>query len=218
MISDHVRKFKDTSRSDKIQFSAEQLADQLNLPLIDSNELWKDVLSQRPLDSGWTDYWKTKSTYFENVDASQDKSNDSFWWNNSYGVFLQGQTEHAKHYYIKNNKPLPFNSTDTAKSYFKSCPSCYCTFLYNKKLYKCAALGTLKQFLEKHESIDSPEWQKYLSYKPLDLTSCTLDEVENFSTSKFQNIDECSMCPENNQIISLTEETVLPIKFYKNKN
>lgn len=218
MVSDHVRKFKDKTRSDKIKESVEELSKSLEILLVDSNELWEDVLSQRPLDEGWREYWKIKSTYFDQGNVDLNKSLDMFWWNKKFGIFLQGQGDHLKHYYMEDNKPRPFNSLDFVKAYFKSCPSCYCTFLYNKKLYKCAALGTLSQFLERHEVIDDPEWQTYLKYKPLDLENCTEDEVNTFSISKFKAIEECSMCPESHESVLLNEETVLPVKFYRTKN
>jgi len=72
-----------------------------------------------------------------------------------------------------------------------------------------------KNFLERHNAVDDEEWQKFLAYKPLDLTNCTDEEVENFSISKYKPISECSMCPSSQNEVILTEENVLPIKFYK---
>jgi hypothetical protein len=85
----------------------------------------------------------------------------------------------------------------------------------DKKLYKCGSLGTLERFLTHHESLDDPDWQKYLQYKPLDLTTCTLEQAQEFSKMKFYSNDACDMCPTESKWFIKTEEKVLPIKFIK---
>ena len=212
MVSDHTSMFKNSARTEKTKSSVDQLVTKLAIPQAGQEDFWNNILNQRPLDTSWDDYWDTKTKLISDSNSMDDTK---FWWNTSYGVYYQHQDSHVKHYYLNNNIPKPYNSVDIDSAYFKSCPSCYCTFLYNKKLYKCAALGTLRNFLSTHDSLEDPEWQKYLSYLPLDLTTCSDEEVASFSDSKFKSIKECSMCPESQQIIQLTEDNVLPIKIYK---
>lgn len=220
VVSDHFSNFKDKTRSNKIKNAVNTLVKNINIEKVHSDLLWTDIMYRRPGERGWEEYWEDVKPYRENsYNAKENKldssTNEDLWWNGQYGVYSQNQDSHLKHYYIKDNKPKPFNTIDIDRSYFKNCPSCYCTFMYDKKLYKCAALGTLKTFLEKHDVISDSEWQKFLAYKPLDLTNCTDEEVLNFSVSKFKPISECAMCPSSDQEVVLKEENVLPIKFYK---
>ena len=110
-----------------------------------------------------------------------------------------------------NGVPKPFNSDDPQQSYFNSCPSQFCAFLYNKKVYKCAALGTLRNFLSEHRLLDDDDWQKYLMYKPVDLEESSEQEVQFFVFSHYCGIDECSMCPKNQQPIIKDKIQVLPV-------
>jgi hypothetical protein len=87
--------------------------------------------------------------------------------------------------------------------------------LYDKKVYKCAALGTLRNLLDKKGQLDDAEWQPYLNYRPVDLVSCTDKEVVEFADTHYCHIDECSMCPSNGIEFLKTEEKVLPIYFKK---
>ena len=218
VVSDHFVEFKDKTRSNKIKAATNVLTEKLGLEKIHSDIFWKELMYDTT--SGWEDYWVEIAKHRHNAYCAKTNSipiptDDDFWWNGQYGILGVDQDTHLKHYYMKDNKPKPFNSTDIEKAYYGNCPSCYCTFMYNKKLYKCAALGTLKNFLERHNAVDDEEWQKFLAYKPLDLTNCTDEEVENFSISKYKPISECSMCPSSQNEVILTEENVLPIKFYK---
>lgn len=221
VVSDHFSQFKDKTRSNKIKNAVDVLAKSVGIKKVHSDLLWTEIMYRRPGDSGWENYWvdvkRYRGTgYCAKKNKLDSPTDDDLWWNGRCGIYSQDQDSHLKHYYIKDNKPKPFNSLDINRSYFNNCPSCYCTFLYDKKLYKCAALGTLKNFLERHDAIDDPEWQKFLAYKPLDLTTCTDLEVMNFSISKFKSINECAMCPSTDEEVILTEENVLPIRFYKN--
>lgn len=218
LVGNHFVEFKDQTRSNKIKDSVKTLTKNINAQKVPNDEFWTKIMYD-PSDE-WKDYWVVAKDYTENTYSGITNTvtvvpDDDFWWNDNYGVLLVNQNSHNKHYYMKDNKPKPFNSTDIKKSYYANCPSCYCTFLYNKKLYKCAALATLKNFLEKHNAVDDEDWKKYLAYKPLDLTNCTEQEIINFAKSKYKPIKECSMCPSSTNIVMLTEENVLPINFYK---
>lgn len=221
-VSDHFSTFKDQTRSNKVSKAVYDLVNNIDIQRVHSDRLWTEIMYRRPgAQTAWEGYWEDAKPYKgensfnakENkLDASTD---DDLWWNGRYGVYFHIQDSHLKHYYMKDDKPKPFNSLDIKTSFFKSCPSCYCGFLYNNKLYKCAALGTLKNFLERHDAIDDIEWQKFLSYKALDLKNCTDEEIMNFANAHYKPISECAMCPTSREEIVLTEENVLPMKFYK---
>lgn len=220
VVSDHFKLFKEQKRSLEIKKSINALSKNINLNKVDDSLFWTEILYQRPNDEGWKGYWEEVKNY-KNVNYSAKDNNvlsstdNNLWWNGQFGIFLHDQISHLQHYYYKENKPKPFNSLDINKSYFANCPSCYCTFMLDKKLYKCAALGTLNHFLNKHGSLNDPDWNKFLSYKNLDLTKCTEEDIKNFSISKYKPVAECAMCPSNSNEIFLKEENVLPIKIYK---
>jgi organic radical activating enzyme len=127
-------------------------------------------------------------------------------------LFFRDQDYFQSNYYLDNNKPKPFASGDPDASYANGCCSPYCTFLRDSKLYKCAALATVKTLLIHHDNMDDPAWQKYLNYKPLDLTNCTLEEVAHFSNTKYRSIGECDMCPSQSKSFTKTKATVISIK------
>ena len=216
MVADHLNMFSDKKRSMKIEYSINELSTRLNLPPANTEIMWSVILDERAFDESWIEYQKTALDYRGDDPNDTHETAEDFWWNGKYGIYYHKQNSHLKHYFLKDGKPKPFNSSNINDSYYKSCPSCYCTFMNDKKLYKCAALGTLKQFLERHQSLEDVDWQKYLNYKFLDLENCTDEEVLNFSNSKFKPILECSMCPENPIPVILDESTSSPIKIYKN--
>lgn len=154
----------------------------------------------------WKQYVKNKGIDIENRDP-----NDITYMKDNYGIHYMESRSFQTIYNYAYGKVKPFNSTDPSLSYKNSCPSQFCAFLYNKKIYKCAALGTLKNFLEKKNSLTDLDWKKYLDYQPVDLSCCTKSDVENFSQTHYSHIDECSMCPSEYTEIAKTEKTVLPI-------
>jgi hypothetical protein len=88
--------------------------------------------------------------------------------------------------------------------------------LYDKKVYKCAALATLKNFLEMKDSLEDPDWAPYINYKPVDLENHTEEEADYFGSTHYCHIEECAMCPNSHTPILKTEEKVLPV-YFKNK-
>ena len=127
-------------------------------------------------------------------------------------VFFRDQGYFQSHYYLDEGKPKPFASGDPDASYANGCCSPFCSFLRDGKLYKCAALATVKTLLSHHNNLDDPAWQKYLNYKPLDLNNCTPEEVAHFSNTKYTSIEQCDMCPSQSKSFIKTKETVIPIK------
>jgi hypothetical protein len=84
-----------------------------------------------------------------------------------------------------------------------------CNFLIDKKIYKCAALGTLKRFLEFHGSLEDPDWKKYLDYDYLDLETCSDGDVVKFHLGKYCAVAECDMCGTNS--FKRTDEFVINV-------
>lgn len=127
-------------------------------------------------------------------------------------LFFRDQDYFQSNYYLENNKPKPFASGDSDASYANGCCSPFCSFLRDSKLYKCAALATVRTLLEHHDSLNDPAWEKYLNYEPLDLTNCTPEEVAHFSNTKYRSIEQCDMCPSQSKSFTKTKATVIPIK------
>jgi organic radical activating enzyme len=197
VICDHFSAFDDQSLSTELKQSTNNLVSKLGLVKGSSSDFFDQVLVDAPVDS-LGDFEK------EMVYLNQQ---------GRITVFFKSQDEFQANYSLIHNKPKPFMTGDPQGSYKKGCCSAFCTFLYDRKLYKCAALGTLKKFLEYHNSQDDTDWQKYLSYQPLDLMCCSADEVTEFSNNKYKGIEQCDMCPNtSDHVFYRTPEKVIKLK------
>ena len=134
---------------------------------------------------------------------------DHYYRNDKIFLHFRPQTDFKMHHYMQNGKPVPFMTGDSNLSYKDGCSSPMCSFLVDKKIYKCSALGTLHKFLEFHGSLDDPNWQKYLNYKYLDLETCTDEEVLQFHSTKYCAISECDMCSTGH--FNRTKEDVIHV-------
>ena len=134
---------------------------------------------------------------------------DHYYRNDKIFLHFRPQTDFKMHHYMQNGKPVPFMTGDSDLSYKDGCSSPMCSFLVDKKIYKCSALGTLHKFLEFHGSLDDPNWQKYLNYKYLDLETCTDEEVLQFHSTKYCAISECDMCSTGH--FNRTKEDVIHV-------
>lgn len=204
VVCDHFAAFEDRSRSNAILDSVNALSRELKLVSSDPNNFHDDILNFKDGSPEWQEWLKPRPMDKLSTDT------EKYWTDGTVGIFAYGQEMFQKHHYFDDTVPKPYAEGKPDESYLKSCCSPFCTYLYDKKLYKCGALGTLRKFLEYHNSAQDPAWQKYLSYKPLDLTQCTDQEVENFSNTKFKSIPECDMCPSNSKEYLKVPETVLP--------
>jgi len=189
-VCNHFSSF-DASMSEKISNSVDELVNQLGLKPGDANKFLYDFMKldnprNDPFFAKWIDI---------NKDYSQgEQPNDLYYHDNEIFVHFRPQGEFKKNHYMKDGKPKPFQTGLPHLSYKQGCSSPMCSFLIDKKIYKCAALGTLKRLLEFHNSLDDPDWKKYLDYNYLDLENCTDGDVMKFHLSKFCAIAECDMC------------------------
>lgn len=211
-ICNHTAAFKDQTLSNKILKSVYRLAEKTGIPKSDPTiRWWYDIMKYDKGTEGWQEYLKTKR-----VDINKTNPNEATWIEDNRGIYyMEALTFQTVHYADVQGNIKPFNSEDPYASYWNSCPSSFCALLYDKKVYKCAALGTLRNLLDKKGQLDDKDWQRYLNYKPVDLVSCTDREVEEFADTHYCHIDECSMCPSTSIEFSKTEEKVLPIYFKK---
>ena len=172
---------------------------------IPAHRWWYDVFKVETGTENWKQYVKEKGINFETRDP-----NDITYMQQNWGIHYM----ESPYFQTIVNKidgiPKPFNS-DPADAYKNSCPSQFCAFLHDKKIYKCGALGTLKRLLEKYNLIDDPEWQKYLAYKPVDLENCTEDDLDRFADTHYCSVNECSMCPGEYRGIEKNKVNVLKI-------
>ena len=206
VICNHYSAFTDQTKSDNLILDVDRFLKLLNYDEVDPKEFFYTIMdwNNTANDSLWQNFLDVRGTIHDSF------TTDKLYLKDKHGVFFKSQDTFDSSYKLIDGKPKPYNSPDPQKSYENGCCSPFCTFLYNKTLSKCAALGTLKKFLTHHNSLDDPEWSKYLSYKPLDLENCTQEEVDNFSNTKYTSIEQCSMCPHNEQKYTKTPETVLP--------
>lgn len=191
-VCNHFAGFNDKKLSQRVIDSALDFAKELNLEQIDHVE-FNRKLSGIDVDS------KENFTGEEHV-----------FTNGTMHLWIRNQEEFHSNYYMSNNVPKPFATNDPEGSYREGCCSPMCSFMFDKKLYKCAALGTLEKFLKFYNATEDPAWQKYLAYKPLDLVTATKEEVKDFSDTKLSAKPECDMCPNTNEHIFVkTEEKVI---------
>ena len=207
-VCNHTTKF---GSKEKIVDSVELVANKCNIPKTEpSYAWWYNIMKYETGTSNWKKYVDNKGW-----DITTRDPNEVTYMESNYGIhYMESEWFHS----IYNNKggiPKPFNSDDSQASYNNSCPSQFCAFLYNKKVYKCAALGTLKNFLEQQNLLEDTDWKKYLMYTPVDLENCTDKEVNFFVDTHYCGINECSMCPKNKEDIVKDKIQVLPV--YKNE-
>ncbi len=207
-ICNHFSAFSDQEKADHVRTATHKLIEILKLPKEDPSKFYQEVLKYNDNSPEWREWMDYRGR--EEI----SEIDDLYWSNDSFSIFLHDQdTFHQNHYFI-GDVPKPFAEGKPEQSYVNGCSSPFCSYLYDKKLYKCASLGTLKRFLEHHNSSEDPDWQKYLSYRPLDLLNCTEEEVKNFSNTRFKSIEQCDMCPANSREYVKTPETTLPGKKY----
>lgn len=208
-VCDHFAAFEDKTLSTKVRNNTELLAKELHMAEGDEREFFSNFLDvkntiQDPLFQKWLD---SKS-----LDLLNSHTDDRYFTNGNTWIHFRGQKQFQQIYNIVENKPKPFATGNPEESYRKGCCSEMCSFLIDKKLYKCGALGTLHKFLAKHNQLEDPDWQKYLNYQPLDLESCTHEQVQHFSDTKYSSISQCDMCPTGGYTFIKTPDKVLKTK------
>jgi len=208
-VCDHFAAFDNQTLSNKVRSNTLALVKELNMvegnereffsKFLDTQNSRKDPLFQKWLDS-------------KSLSLLDSHADDKYFSNTRNWIHFRGQHVFQKTYNLVDGKPKPFATGNPQDSYLNGCCSEMCSFLIDKKLYKCGALGTLERFLKKHNQLDDVDWQKYLKYEPLDLTKCTEDQVKQFSDTKYCSISQCDMCPSNGQTFLKTPDKVLRIK------
>lgn len=194
-VCNHFASFEDPTLTNKVFDSAIKFANSLQLTPYDRDQFIADITGN-PV---------TKRDNFN--------GNEQVFSNGNIQVWIRDQGEFHSHYFMSVTGPKPFMSGNPADSYREGCCSPFCNFLKDNKLYKCAALGTLEKFLTIHNSLDDPDWQKYLAYKPVDLETATEEDITAFASNIYSPSEFCDMCPSNSKNIFIkTPDKVLPIK------
>jgi organic radical activating enzyme len=207
-VCNHFVSFKDQTRSDKVKENTRELARRLNIPKVETKRWWIDIMDYNSGSDDWQQFLARKG-----YDINSDTDEEAWIKDNSGVYYMEAGEFQTIQKFDEFGNPKPHTDNDPEGSYWNSCPSVFCAMLYNKKVYKCAALATLKNFLETRNALDDPDWQPYLNYKPVDLENCTDTDVAHFGQTHYCHIDECAMCPNKHTPILKTEEQVLPIYF-----
>lgn len=206
-VCNHFVEFSDISYSNKVIKNTEELARRLELTVEStSQDWWEKVIDMKSGGQEWIDHMNARGFTPDVLDEE-----DRAWIGDGYGVYyIESPYFKTITKFDSKGQPKPFDSPDPKASYWNSCPSDFCALLRNKKIYKCGALGTLETFLKRYNALDDPAWQKYLNYKPLDLETCSDEDIDNYMKTIYCHIDECSMCPMNNIEVRKVEKEVLP--------
>lgn len=105
----------------------------------------------------------------------------------------------------KDGKLKPWATNDPQGSMQYGCTGDRCSAIIDSKLYKCPRFVVLPVVLDKVNQLDDPDWKKYISYIPIDLSQNDIqDELEKFEANQGHPISECDMCP-NKHIINITQ-------------
>lgn len=205
MVCNHFSAF-DQNMTTRITDSVNKLVSKLDLVKGDSNEFFKEFikLDNPKKDPYWAKWIDERKEYFLG-----EQPQDDYYHNDRFFLHFRPQNDFKKHYVVNNGKIKPHMTGSPHISYKHGCSSPMCSFLIDKKLYKCAALGTLKKFLEFHDGLDDPDWQKYLNYKYLDLETCSEGDVAKFHVGKYVAVAECDMCGTNS--FKRTKEDVIRV-------
>ncbi len=196
----------DKDMTNRITDGVNQLVSKLELNRGDSNKFFKEFLklNNPKKDPYWGKWIDERKEYY-----LEDQPQDEYYHNDNIFLHFRPQDDFKKNYVLTNGKPKPHATGLPHVSYKQGCSSPMCSFLIDKKLYKCAALGTLKKLLEYHNVLDDPDWQKYLNYRHLDLETCSDGDIAKFHVGKYFAIAECDMCGTNS--FKRTQESVIHV-------
>lgn len=119
-----------------------------------------------------------------------------------------------------DGKIKPWATNDPVGSMKHGCTGHICTVVFENKIYKCGNLAMLNQNLRARGQQDDPDWQKYLSYMPIDLDDINLDLLSRFSETYGLPTTWCDMCA--NKIENMTKwhrrtHAMIFTKNHKNK-
>jgi organic radical activating enzyme len=106
----------------------------------------------------------------------------------NFQVFYKGTGRNIK----------PFEHDDIVES--KRHCTCETLQLYKYNLYKCAPIAYLGEALNKIGANNDPDWQPYLSYRPL-TPDCSNDDLEHFMKKHPKPEWTCRMCPPYSNVV-----------------
>jgi uncharacterized Fe-S cluster-containing radical SAM superfamily protein len=213
-ICSHVAAWDVLAKHNQMLENVYDLADRVGYDKVEpTNSWWSAIMNLGGGNAAWQEFNKRKG-----MDITMEESpNEAAWMNGKSGIYyMEAHSFQKIHNRNELGKLKPFNQGDPESSYWQGCPSCFCAMLINKKVYKCGALGTLKNVLTKTNQLDDEDWQPYLNYKPVDLTLNDQESINNFYNTHYSHIDACNMCPKNINQVKQNEQNVLP-KYAKNR-
>lgn len=215
-VCNHYAAFDSQDLSEQVKKDTRDLAEQMSMTVFPLKVFLNKIfdLDNQRKDDNFAQWLDKRGAIL--IDSNESTFEEVYSNGNNY-IWIRDQKDfHSNHYFNIQGKPLPFASGDHEQSYLNGCSSPCCNFLKDKKIYKCAALGTLKDFLNYHNSLEDSSWTKYMQYRPLNLETCNDNDIAEFNFNKFNAIPQCDMCPSNgNYIFTKTKEKVLPMKIYK---
>lgn len=91
---------------------------------------------------------------------------------------------------IDNGIVKPYKDSNPELSY-ERCGAKNCSSIYKGKIYKCPRSALLRDFLDKYNLHNDPDWKKYYDYRGVDKTG----DLQKFVNNKTISEDICGMCP-----------------------
>jgi len=110
----------------------------------------------------------------------------------------------TRRYHYEGGQLSPYNDGDPQQSW-RNCKARTCKQLHNGKLWKCPILAYLPMVKSKVNL--SPEWDFYLTYKPLE-PDCSESELREFLSRKSEVF--CAACPAYKRPFKKPDPTLAP--------
>jgi organic radical activating enzyme len=113
-------------------------------------------------------------------------------WHTEFGAVFEisdSYTKWTRRYLDEGGNITPFHDENPRQSW-EICNARWCLQLHEGKMWKCPILAYLPMLKKKKEL--SPEWDFYLTYKPLEPT-CSEEELHEFLSRHDEAY--CSACP-----------------------
>lgn len=109
--------------------------------------------------------------------------------------FIEAFTFHQSSV-IEQDGSYTLHTSDKQKA-FNSCDMKHDHTMYQGKLYKCPAMSNLPDFDQQFGlQLDARQRELLYSYQPL-TANCSEEELQQFSATKDQHIEQCEFCPED---------------------
>lgn len=171
-----------------------------------SSELKYQTMYQNVLKCifSWDNWEKTDVRLNANGEASCE------FYKSDSGITLRIQNMDKTLHWVKSYKGYgtssrPYNDGDLQGSLdtqncgkIKAGEFITCNLIYRGNLYKCSSIALLKDFLEKYNLQNHPDWRKYYLHNGLS-SDCSDEDLKEFSDNRNEPHWICGKCPSKSK-------------------